>query len=164
MFLSTKRLESKTIIFSLHGMRSPWEEHTLQFQLDCTHLHPSFLSNKKLQCSGTQLKSQHWGGQGRRTISSRLTWANNGQVLPQKIWGEREHKILNRKEHYELPNRGWGFSPVVERLPSKHKALGSVSALEKKKKKKTNLFINKSNMTKEIIRIVCFPIVVINTL
>jgi hypothetical protein len=53
---------------------------------------------------------------------------------------------------------------VVERLPSKHKALGSVSALEKKKKKKTNLFINKSNMTKEIIRIVCFPIVVINTL
>jgi len=32
-------------------------------------------------------------------------------------------------------NRGWGFSSVVERLPSKRKALGSVPSSEKKKKK-----------------------------
>jgi len=32
-------------------------------------------------------------------------------------------------------NYGWGFSSVVEPLPSKHKALGSVSSSEKKKKK-----------------------------
>jgi len=30
---------------------------------------------------------------------------------------------------------GWGFSSVVERLPSKPKALGSVSSSEKKKEK-----------------------------
>jgi len=30
--------------------------------------------------------------------------------------------------------RGWGFSSVVERLPSKRKALGSVRSSEKKKK------------------------------
>jgi len=33
-------------------------------------------------------------------------------------------------------NRGWGFSSVVERLPSKRKALGSVPGSEKKKRKK----------------------------
>ena len=33
---------------------------------------------------------------------------------------------------------GWGFSSVVERLPSKCKALGSVPSSEKKKKKKQN--------------------------
>jgi len=32
--------------------------------------------------------------------------------------------------------RGWGFSSVVERLPSKRKALGLVPSSEKKKKKK----------------------------
>jgi len=32
--------------------------------------------------------------------------------------------------------KGWGFSSVVERLPSKRKALGSVSSSEKKKRKK----------------------------
>jgi len=31
---------------------------------------------------------------------------------------------------------GWGFSSVVERLPSKLKALGSVLSSKKKKKKK----------------------------
>jgi len=31
---------------------------------------------------------------------------------------------------------GWGFGSVVERLPSKRKALGSVPSSEKKKKKK----------------------------
>jgi len=37
---------------------------------------------------------------------------------------------------------GWGFSSVVERLPRKHKALGSVPSSEKKKpkKKKNPLF------------------------
>jgi len=33
-------------------------------------------------------------------------------------------------------NRGWGFSSVVECLPSRRKALGSVLSSEKKKKKK----------------------------
>jgi len=32
--------------------------------------------------------------------------------------------------------RGWGFSSVVERLPRKRKALGSVPSSEKKNKKK----------------------------
>jgi len=32
-------------------------------------------------------------------------------------------------------SRGWGFSSVVEGLPSKCKALGSVPSSEKKKKK-----------------------------
>jgi hypothetical protein len=31
---------------------------------------------------------------------------------------------------------GWGFSSVVEHLPSKHKALGSVLSSEKKRKEK----------------------------
>jgi len=31
---------------------------------------------------------------------------------------------------------GWGFSSVVEHLPSKHKAVGSVPSSEKKKEKK----------------------------
>jgi hypothetical protein len=33
---------------------------------------------------------------------------------------------------------GWGFSSVVERLPSKPKALGSVLSSRKKKKKRRN--------------------------
>jgi len=32
--------------------------------------------------------------------------------------------------------RGWGFSSVVERLPRKRKALGSVPSSEKKKNQK----------------------------
>jgi len=32
--------------------------------------------------------------------------------------------------------RGWGFSSVVERLPTKRKALGSVPSSEKKKERK----------------------------
>ena len=36
-------------------------------------------------------------------------------------------------------SRGWGFSSVVERLPSKPKALGSVLSFGKKKKKKDHL-------------------------
>jgi len=34
--------------------------------------------------------------------------------------------------------RGWGFSSVVERLPRKRKALGSVPSSEKKNQKKKN--------------------------
>jgi len=33
-----------------------------------------------------------------------------------------------------MKKRGWGFSSVVERLPRKHKVLGSVPSSEKKKK------------------------------
>jgi len=41
----------------------------------------------------------------------------------------------------ESDRRGWGFSSVVERLPRKRKALGSVPSSEKKnqKKKKKNV-------------------------
>jgi hypothetical protein len=35
-------------------------------------------------------------------------------------------------------DRGWGFSSVVEHLPSKHKALGLVLSPEREKKKKKN--------------------------
>jgi len=41
--------------------------------------------------------------------------------------------ILNNCKHW-----GWGFSSVVENLPSKCKALGSVPSSEKKKKKQKN--------------------------
>jgi len=34
-----------------------------------------------------------------------------------------------------MKEEGWGFISVVERLPSKHKALGSVPSSEKKKRK-----------------------------
>jgi len=37
---------------------------------------------------------------------------------------------------YKSGKQGWGFSSVVERLPSKRKALGSVPSSEKKKKEK----------------------------
>ena len=37
--------------------------------------------------------------------------------------------------------RGWGFSLVVERLPRKRKALGSVPSSEKKKKKKSKIIL-----------------------
>jgi len=39
---------------------------------------------------------------------------------------------LNKRDKAQ----GWGFSSVVERLPSKHKALDSVPSSEKKKRKK----------------------------
>jgi len=35
---------------------------------------------------------------------------------------------------------GWGFSSVVERLPNKRKALGSVPSSEKKRKEKKRNF------------------------
>ena len=38
----------------------------------------------------------------------------------------------------ELYNWGWGFSSVVERLPRKRKALGSVPSSEKKNQKNKN--------------------------
>jgi len=45
-------------------------------------------------------------------------------------------KNANPKILLKRKIRGWGFSSVVERLPSKSKALGSVPSSEKKKKKK----------------------------
>jgi len=37
---------------------------------------------------------------------------------------------------FENTSRGWGFGSVLERLPRKRKALGSVPSSEKKKSKK----------------------------
>jgi len=52
-----------------------------------------------------------------------------------------------RRQLNEKQGRGWGFSSVVERLPSKRKALGSVlsSGEEKKKKNKGALFVSSWN-------------------
>jgi len=41
------------------------------------------------------------------------------------------------KEHFKTDCWGWGFSSAVERLPSKHKALGSVLSYRKTKQNKT---------------------------
>jgi len=44
---------------------------------------------------------------------------------------------LAKSQHLYLEaRRGWGFSSVVEHLPSKRKALGSVPSSEKVRKKK----------------------------
>jgi len=48
---------------------------------------------------------------------------------------QKENKTQTSSIEKEGP-RGWGFSSVVEHLPSKHKALGSVPSSEKKRKKK----------------------------
>ena len=44
--------------------------------------------------------------------------------------------------------RGWGFSSVVERLPSKHKALGSVLSI-KTKQQQTNKQKSKPKTNKQ---------------
>jgi len=53
---------------------------------------------------------------------------------------ERKRKGENSDLNTNLPQnqktRGWGFSSVVERLPRKRKALGSVPSSEKKNQKK----------------------------
>jgi hypothetical protein len=43
---------------------------------------------------------------------------------------------LRKRITYKVLFWGWGFSKVVESLPSKHKALGSVLSSGKKKKDK----------------------------
>jgi len=45
-------------------------------------------------------------------------------------------QVSKNKSFKKRKHRGWGFSSVVERLPSKRKALGSVPSSEKKKKEK----------------------------
>jgi len=57
---------------------------------------------------------------------------------------------------------GWGFSSVVECLPSKPKALGSVLSSEKKKKnhkknKKTKKQKNKNKQTEKQNSLLCYP-------
>jgi len=48
---------------------------------------------------------------------------------------KRKSQLNNCYPDKIAPWRGWGFSSVVERLPSKPKALGLVPSSEKKKKK-----------------------------
>jgi len=48
-----------------------------------------------------------------------------------KLTKKTSMQFLKKKKR-----RGWGFSSVVERLPRKRKALGSVPSSGKKKKKK----------------------------
>jgi len=48
----------------------------------------------------------------------------------------RTARVTQRSPVLKKQMRGWGFSSVVERLPRKHKALGSVLSFGKKKKKK----------------------------
>lgn len=54
------------------------------------------------------------------------------QVVPD---GAMAHPHTQQKQlkHKEKKNRGWGFSSVVEPLPSKCKALGLVLSRKKKK-------------------------------
>jgi len=47
------------------------------------------------------------------------------------------HSIKAKKKKKKRGGGGWGFSSVVERLPRKRKALGSVPSSEKKKKSLT---------------------------
>jgi len=51
----------------------------------------------------------------------------------------------------EWQKQGWGFSSVVERLPSKRKALGSVLSSEKKKRKKKRMAKTRSYRRQGVI-------------
>jgi len=61
----------------------------------------------------------------------------------------KPHKDTTKKENFrpiflwnidaKIFNKGWGFSSVVESLPKKRKALGSVPSSEKKEPKKKNI-------------------------
>jgi len=54
------------------------------------------------------------------------------QVLIHKVIKQVNNEPWFKNEE----KRGWGFSSVVERLPRKRKALGSVPSSEKKEPKK----------------------------
>ena len=64
----------------------------------------------------------------------------SGQKIVYKYLDTRMGGIMGRlTEQFKCNNtgfRGWGFSSVVERLPGKRKALGSVPSSEKKNQKK----------------------------
>jgi len=77
------------------------------------------------------------------------------------VWTHKNNRVRNGKKPSKITTTiqrkekkrnswGWGFSSVVERLPRKRKALGSVPSSKKKepkrkkkkKKKKKKLFID----------------------
>ena len=63
--------------------------------------------------------------------------ANKGDL--QRLWSayfQKEKEIYAQLLNSFLKRGGWGFSSVVERLPRKRKALGSVPSSEKKNQKK----------------------------
>jgi hypothetical protein len=54
------------------------------------------------------------------------------------VWLSDKVHAIHSSEEEQIWVRGWGFSSVVEHLPSKYKALGSV--LENKKQKNWVLY------------------------
>jgi len=67
-------------------------------------------------------------------------WGVGGWGVEGEGWGRKLQPSAtlegNLKPHLKIKMVGWGFSSVVERLPSKRKALGSVPSSEKQRKKK----------------------------
>jgi len=55
------------------------------------------------------------------------------------LFGLLNWQFLENKKYFKSYLGGWGFSSVVERLPRKRKALGSVPSSEKKNQKKSYL-------------------------
>jgi len=78
-----------------------------------------------------------------------------GGEHPQRRGGEGVRGMLARKPgkgnnirnvNKKYSSWGWGFSSVVERLPRKRKALGSVPSSDKKNQKKNTQVNNKKNV------------------
>jgi hypothetical protein len=76
--------------------------------------------------------------QGRNLAASRQAWCRMSCEFYIFTWRLLGGDWLpgSSDEGLKAHNWGWGFSSVVERLPSKRKALGSGLSSEKKKKKK----------------------------
>jgi len=77
------------------------------------------------------------------------------QAEERAIWNlclRRTHGCQQKgKKKKKEFTKGWGFSSVVEHLPSKRKALGSVPSSEKKKEKKKE-FTNIGSERKPVAR------------
>jgi len=54
--------------------------------------------------------------------------------VSEKLLGKEGQRAMVERDRIKEESMGWGFSSVVERLPRKRKALGSVPSSEKKKK------------------------------
>jgi len=68
-------------------------------------------------------------------ISARYLGRNTSQLCGGPVSLAAVHFPTLKPSDKRTHNTGWGFSSVVERLPRKRKALGSVPSSEKKRKK-----------------------------
>jgi len=69
------------------------------------------------------------------------------KIIKEKFPNLKKEMPINIQETNRLDQKrnssgGWGFSSVVERLPRKRKALGSVPSSEKKNQKKKKEFFS----------------------